>query len=103
MRLEEKVAIVTGGGTGIGKGISRSLAEEGAKVVIVQSTFEKAEKAARELRDEGYQSLAIEADISLRENAQRIVDQTIEAFGRIDILVNNAALTGAKVSSPFLK
>lgn len=103
MRLKDKVAIVTGGGTGIGKGISRSLAEAGAKVVIVQSTLEKAEVAAEELRLEGHTILPIGVDISLRENAQKIVNQTIENFGQIDILVNNAALTGAKVSSPFLK
>lgn len=102
MRLQDKVAIVTGGGTGIGKGISRSLAQEGAKIVIVQSTFEKAEKAAEELRVEGHQVLAIGADISLRENAQSIVRQTLEEFGQIDILVNNAAITGSSAAAPFL-
>lgn len=102
MRLKDKVAIVTGGGTGIGKGISHSLAQEGAKVVIVQSTFEKAESAAEELRAKGYQVLAIGADISLRKNAQSIVKQTLEAFGKIDILVNNAAITGSRAAAPFL-
>ena len=57
MRLKDKVAIVTGGGTGIGKGISRSLAEAGARVVIAQPTLEKAEKAAAELQGEGHDVL----------------------------------------------
>jgi NAD(P)-dependent dehydrogenase (short-subunit alcohol dehydrogenase family) len=102
MRLKGKVAIVTGGGTGIGKGISRSLAEAGARVVIAQPTLEKAVKAAEELRAEGYEILPLSVDISSREMVQRLVSETLEEFGQIDILVNNAALTGSRVSSPFL-
>lgn len=102
MKLEKKVAIVTGGGTGIGKGISRSLAEAGAVVVIVQSILEKAEKAATELQSEGFQAVPMEADISSREMVQRLVADTVEQFGQIDILVNNAAMTGPRVSEHFL-
>ncbi len=102
MKLEKKVAIVTGGGTGIGKGISRSLAEAGAVVVIVQSILEKAEKAAAELQSEGFQAVPMEADISSREMVQRLVADTVEQFGQIDILVNNAAMTGPRVSEHFL-
>lgn len=102
MRLKEKVAIVTGGGTGIGKGISRSLAEAGAKVVIAQPTLEKAERAAAELQAEGHEVLPFSVDISSREMVRNLVSETIEKFGQIDILVNNAALTGARVSAPFL-
>lgn len=103
MRLKYKVAIVTGGGSGIGMGISRSLAAEGAAVVIVQSTLEKAEKAADELRAEGREVLPIAADISRREMVQKLVSETIERFGQIDILVNNAALTGPRISEHFLE
>ena len=102
MRLKGKVAIVTGGGTGIGKGISRSLAEEGAAVVIVQSTLEKASQTAEELMAEGHQIFPFCADISSRQQVQNLVAEAIEKFGRIDILVNNAALTGAKAAAPFL-
>lgn len=102
MRLKGKVAIVTGGGTGIGKGISRSLAEAGARVVIAQPTLEKAEKASDELRAEGHEILPISVDIRSREKVQEMVAKTIERWGQIDILVNNAAATGARFSSPFL-
>lgn len=103
MKLKDKVAIVTGGGTGIGKGISRSLAAEGAKVVIVQSTLEKAERAADELSAEGFDVLAARADVSVREDVSNAVKLAVGRFGKIDILVNNAALTGSKVSAPFLE
>src|SRR5690606_37066830 len=103
MRLKDKVAIVTGGGTGIGMGISRSLAEAGARVAIVQSTIEKAERAAEELRGEGYDVLPLACDISRRELVQKAVSATLEKFGAVDILVNNAALTGSKVSEHFLE
>lgn len=103
MKLENKVAIVTGGGTGIGMGISRSLAEAGARVVIAQSTLERAESAAHELMTEGHEVLPLMADISSREFVQKLIANTIEEFGQIDILVNNAAMTGPKVSAPFLE
>lgn len=102
MRLKGKAAIVTGGGTGIGKGISHALAEAGASVAIVQSTLEKAAQAAEELTAEGHQVLPFCADISSRQMVQNLVAEVIEKFGRIDILVNNAALTGAKAAAPFL-
>ncbi len=102
MKLEGKTAVVTGGGTGIGMGISRSFAEAGAKVVIVQSTLEKAQRAADELRGEGYSVLPVGADISRRGLVQKVVADAIKEFGAVDILVNNAALTGSKVSGGFL-
>ena len=102
MRLKGKVAIVTGGGTGIGKGISHALAEAGATVAIVQSTLEKAAQAAEELTAEGHQVLPFCADISSRQMVQNLVAEVLEKFGRIDILVNNAALTGANAAAPFL-
>ncbi len=102
MRLKDKIAIVTGGGTGIGMGISRSLAEAGARVVIVQRTIEKAESAADELRAEGHDIFPFCLDIRSREGAQELAQKTIEKWGQIDVLVNNAAATGARYSAPFL-
>ena len=102
MKLKGKTAIVTGGGTGIGKGISRSLAEAGARVVIAQPTIEKAEKAAAELQVEGLEILPARVDISSRRSVQDLISQTLEHWGQIDILVNSAALTGARAASPFL-
>ncbi len=102
MRLKGKVAIVTGGGTGIGKGISRSLAEAGAQVVIAQPVMEQAEEAAAELRAEGHEILAVRVDIRSRRMIRELVAETIEKWGQIDILVNNAAVTGARAAAAFL-
>ena len=102
MKLKGKTAIVTGGGTGIGRGISRSLAEAGARVVIAQPTLEKAENAANELRAEDHEVLPLSVDIRSRASVQELVAKTLEHWGRIDILVNNAAVTGIRAASPFL-
>lgn len=103
MRLKDKVAIVTGGATGIGKGISRALAEAGARVVIAQPALEKAEKAADELRAAGLEILPLSVDISSRARVREMIAETIRHWGRIDVLVNNAALTGARAAAPFLE
>lgn len=102
MKLSGKVAIVTGGGTGIGSGISRSLAEAGAKVVIGQTHQQDAERIVYELSQEGAEVLFLPVDIRYREQVQEMVRATIERCGKIDILVNNAALTGPAVIAPFL-
>jgi NAD(P)-dependent dehydrogenase (short-subunit alcohol dehydrogenase family) len=102
MNLFGKVAIVTGGGTGIGGGITRSLAEAGAKVVIGQPQRQAAEKTVQELSLEGAEVLFLPVDIRDREQVQAMVRGTIERWGKIDILVNNAALTGPAVIAPFL-
>ena len=102
MKLSGKVAIVTGGGTGIGSGISRSLAEAGAKVVIGQRHKAAADKIAQELSREGAEVLSQPVDIQYREQVQALIQTTIERWGKIDILVNNAALTGPAVVAPFL-
>jgi NAD(P)-dependent dehydrogenase (short-subunit alcohol dehydrogenase family) len=102
MKLFGKVAIVTGGGTGIGSGISRALAQAGAKVVIAQPNREAGEKAIRELSQSGAEVMFVPTDIRHREQVQAMVQDTIEKFGKIDILVNNAALTGPAVIAPFL-
>ncbi|MFV0390033.1 MAG: SDR family NAD(P)-dependent oxidoreductase [Pyrinomonadaceae bacterium] len=103
MKLKDKVAIVTGGGTGIGKGISRCLASAGAKIVIAQPTLEKANAAAEEFRKEGFEVLPMSVDISSRKTVKAMVAETLDKFGRIDILVNNGALTGSKATAPFLE
>jgi 3-oxoacyl-[acyl-carrier protein] reductase len=89
MRLKGKVAIVTGAGKGIGLGIVRCLAKEGADVVINTLHQETAQKVADEVQGMGRKSLAIAADVTKKEGAERIVKATTDAFGRIDILVNN--------------
>jgi len=95
--LQGKVAIVTGGGRGIGKGIALRFAKEGAKVTLVYHKRRKdAEDTARYITQEGGESLVLQADISLKDDVDRFVVKTIEAFGKVDILVNNAGMGGSK-------
>jgi NAD(P)-dependent dehydrogenase (short-subunit alcohol dehydrogenase family) len=102
MRLKEKIAIVTGGGGGIGKGIAERFAAEGAKVVIAQRHLDKAEEVAENLRSRGAQAIAVHVDISDRVLVQDLVRETIGRFQRVDILVNNAGITGLPAVAPFL-
>jgi NAD(P)-dependent dehydrogenase (short-subunit alcohol dehydrogenase family) len=102
-RLQNKVVIVTGGGTGIGLGIARCCAEEGAAVVLAQRRAEIAARAAAALRADGFRALGAACDVSVRDDVRALIAATIEAFGRLDALVNNAALTGAAAEArPFL-
>ena len=88
MKLEGKVAIVTGGGQGIGQGIVHCLAEEGADVAVVDMNRGTARKVADEVKALGRKSLAIEADVTDSKQIARLVQETIDTFGKIDILVN---------------
>jgi len=92
MRLQNKVAIVTGGAQGIGGGITTRFAAEGATVVIADSNEEKAQQQAATLRTTGATVAAIRCDVSDHAQVAALFDQTVECFGRVDILVNNAAL-----------
>lgn len=94
MRLKDKVAIVTGGGQGIGKAISLGLAEVGAAVVIGQRHAERAEAVAKEITAKGGKALGIKLDITSQEQCDAIAKAAVEKFGGVDILVNNAALYG---------
>ena len=91
MKLKDKVAIVTGGGTGIGKAISLALASEGAVLVIAARNLPRLEQAADDIKSKGGKVRAIQADISDYEQVKSMLAQTIKDFGQIDILVNNAA------------
>lgn len=91
MKLKGKVAIVTGGGTGIGKAISLGFADEGATVIVAARNLSRLEEVARYLKSKGNKAKAIQTDITDHEQVKKMVDITINEFGQIDILVNNAA------------
>ena len=101
MRLKDKVTIATGGGYGIGRAYSLGLAKEGARVVIADINYPAAQRTAKEIMDKGGQALAVETDISNEESVRNMVERTIKEFGRIDILVNNAALFTALKPKPW--
>ncbi len=90
--LTGKKALVTGGGRGIGRAFCLALAEAGADVAVVDINEETAQAVAQEVRTLGREGLAIHADVTVAEQVQRMVDQTVEAFGRLDIDVNNAGM-----------
>jgi gluconate 5-dehydrogenase len=91
--LKGKVAIVTGGGRGIGKFIAEGLAEAGASLVIASRKLANCEKAAQELAKLGVKTLAVKCDTASEEDITGLVDTTVKEFGTIDILVNNAGIT----------
>jgi NAD(P)-dependent dehydrogenase (short-subunit alcohol dehydrogenase family) len=92
MKLEGKVALITGGGSGIGFGIARVLADRGASLVLAQRRFDRAEEAAAALKTTPV--LPVEVDISQPGSVERMAEKAVAHFGHIDILVNNASTTG---------
>ena len=98
-RLEGKVAVITGGGSGIGRGIALRLVKEGASVVVFDRVREGAEKVVGEIRALGRRAIAVIGDVTKSEDIEDMVNAAIKEFGRIDILINNAG--GGEVQ-PFL-
>ena len=89
--LEGRTAIVTGGGTGIGRAIAQEFARLGAKLVLASRSAEHLEPAVSELRSTGAEAMAVPTDVRIPEQVERLCEETTRRFGRIDILVNNAA------------
>src|SRR5215831_1867810 len=88
--LLDRVAIVTGSGQGIGRGIAMSLARAGAHIVIAEQAAERIAPVAAAVEDLGVQALGLTTDVSRSDDVQRMVQQTLQRFGKIDILVNDA-------------
>jgi len=94
LKLEDKVAIVTGSGRGIGKAIALAFAKEGADVVVLSRTQSEAAETATRVKALGRRALALKADVSKKEDVGRIVRSTVHEFGKVDVLVNNAGTLG---------
>jgi len=92
MRHENKVAIVTGAAKGIGWGIAKIFAQEGAKVAVVDWDEENGKKSAQGFRDKGGQAIFIKCDVSNEEEVKAMIQKVIDEYGRIDVLVNNAGI-----------
>ena len=90
--LQDKVAIITGGGRGIGRAFALRFAEEGAKLLLPDISLERAESVAKEIKDKGGKAVAMLTDISDENAVPKMADRVIKEYGKVDILVNNAGI-----------
>lgn len=93
MQVNEKVAIITGGASGIGRETCLLFAKQGAKVVVADFDFEKAMAVKEEILNDGGNAIALKVDVTNQQEVKQMVDCTIDSFGTIDILINNAGVT----------
>jgi 3-oxoacyl-[acyl-carrier protein] reductase len=98
MRLNDKVALVTGAGSGFGEGIAKRFAAEGAKVVVNDVNAQHGRRVAEEIGKAGGSAQFVHADVALRADVEAMVAATVERFGGLDVLVNNAGVTHANKS-----
>jgi NAD(P)-dependent dehydrogenase (short-subunit alcohol dehydrogenase family) len=92
MKLDGKVVLITGGTSGIGRATAVLLAKEGAAVVLTGRNQERGEQVARAINDDGGKAMFIRSDVRLADDCRQAVEQTLERFGRIDVLFNNAGV-----------
>jgi NAD(P)-dependent dehydrogenase (short-subunit alcohol dehydrogenase family) len=103
MRLKNKVAIVTGAAQGIGEAYAKGIAAEGANVVIADREREKGTCVAEQINSSGGKALFVEVDVASAVSTQEMAKKTVDAFGGIDFLVNNAAIFGGMQIAPLVK
>src|SRR5215510_510472 len=92
MRLKEKVAIITGGGSGIGRATAELFAKEGARVVVADFNADAGREVVHAINKSGHEAFAVQVDVSDLSQVQRMVDVTVERYGSINILFNGAAI-----------
>ncbi len=101
MRLEGKVAIISGAASGMGAEEARLFAREGARVVVADITDDDGEAVARQIEDTGGEAVFIHTDVTSEESWRNVVETTLERYGKIDILVNNAGISSGMFSDPL--
>src|SRR6185369_11763443 len=100
MKLQGKIAIITGGGAGIGRTMALRFIQEGAGVVLAGPTEEKIKAVEKEIRDADGRALATLTDVADEGSVEKMVSATLNEFGRIDILINNAGIAGPTALVP---
>ncbi len=93
MKFDKKVVIITGASSGIGLACARKFAELGSHVVLASRSEDKIRKISSEFENSGYQSLAVKTDVTMEDECKDLIEKTIERFGRLDILINNAGIS----------
>ena len=101
MSLQGKTAVISGGGSGLGRGQVLCLAQKGASVVVADLNFEAAQQVSHEAQNLSVKTLALQVNVTQEEELQRMINRTLEEFGALDILVNNAGVGGDHIGIPF--
>ncbi|MBT2283324.1 SDR family oxidoreductase [Paenibacillus polymyxa] len=92
MKLQDKVAVVTGAGSGMGKAIATLYAQEGAKVVVSDINEESAQAVVNDIKAQGGEAIVVLANVAKEEDVQNLIDTTVSTYGTVDILINNAGI-----------
>ena len=93
-RLENKIAVITGGGSGIGRSIALRFAQEGAKVAILELNAKNASAVIEQIQNDGGQAQSYQCDVSKQSSVRECFEEIKNAYGRLDILINNAGIAG---------
>ena len=99
--LKDKVAIITGASRGLGQAFALKFAEEGARLLLTTTSLERAQDTVKKVKAKGGQVALVKADISLENDVKKLADEAVKAYGKVDILVNNAAIWGGLDITPW--